>query len=320
MKRLEIPGIVLAVFAASVFVHGHAQEVPVQTPDIVSVTDPRDGYPDISPDGKYIVFQSNRSGTWQLWLVEMDGSVLRRLTQTDANDTMPVWSPDGSKIMFVSDRAGNSVRDIYVLDFSDDVENPETSVKRIVGTDGDDMHPEWADDGKKIVFNRIYSTGDGADIIIANADGRDGKIVKTDRGWNTYAAMTPDTERLIWRGSIEETADGETVQNSEIFNTRPDGTDRVRLTNNSAFDGWPAISRDGAMVAFASNRIGGVFNIYVIPINGGAPRQLTFGESINYTQPAWSADGKKLVAFRWLEDEVAEIGHIVLLNAEAKDR
>lgn len=39
------------------------------------------------------------------------------------------------------------------------------------------------------------------------------------------------------------------------------------------------------------------------------------GGDFNYTQPGWSADGRRLTAFRWVEDAVGEIGHIVLLDA-----
>lgn len=79
---------------------------------VTGVTELRDGYPDISPDGVRIVFQSNRTGTWQLWIVNIDGTGLLRLTHTGANDTSPVWSPDGTEIMFASDRAGGESRDL----------------------------------------------------------------------------------------------------------------------------------------------------------------------------------------------------------------
>lgn len=295
--------------------------------NIAGLTDPRDGYPDISPDGEHVVFQSNRSGTWQLWLVKTDGTGLKRLTHSGANDVTPVWSPDGTKIMFASDRAGGAARDfdpaetfdardVYIMDVSEGFDDAEATATRIIENDADDMHPEWADGGRKVVFNRVYETEDGADILIVNIDGNDETMVETERGWNTYAAMTPDAKRLVYRGTVEETRDGETVQNSEVFSARSDGSDRMRLTNHPAFDGWPTISPDGKTIAFASSRSGEAYHIYLMPIGGGKPRQITFGDAFHYTQPAWSADGTKLAAFRWKEDEAGEIGHMVLIEIE----
>jgi hypothetical protein len=48
----------------------------------------------------------------------------------------------------------------------------------------------------------------------------------------------------------------------------------------------------------------------------GSQYQITFGNELNYTQPAWSVDGKSLAAFRWIEDETAELGHLVVLALE----
>lgn len=293
--------------------------------NITALTDPRDGYPDISPDGEHVVFQSNRSGTWQLWLVKADGIGLRRLTHSGATDVTPVWSPDGAKIMFASDRGGGAARyfdpaetfnarDVYVMDVSGGFENAEATTVRIVESAADDMHPEWADGGDKVVFNRVYETEDGADILIADIDGSEETIVQTERGWNTYAAMTPDGTRLVYRGTTEEIRDGETVHNSDIFSSRVDGSDRKRLTDDPAFDGWPAISPDGETIAFASSRSGEAYHIYLMPVSGGEPRQITFESKFHYTQPAWSADGKTLAAFRWQEDEAAEIGHVVMIE------
>lgn len=57
-------------------------------------------------------------------------------------------------------------------------------------------------------------------------------------------------------------------------------------------------------------------HIYLMPADGGVPRQVTLGSKFHYTQPVWSADGTELAAFRWQEDENGEIGDIVLLDLE----
>jgi TolB protein len=59
-----------------------------------------------SPDGRQIVLMSLRDGNWEVYLADLDGNNLRRLTRDPGNDGLPTWSPDGQYIAFVTDRDG----------------------------------------------------------------------------------------------------------------------------------------------------------------------------------------------------------------------
>lgn len=72
-----------------------------------SITDSnKDTAPSPSPDGEQIAFMSDRAGNWDIYLINADGSNLRRLTDDEARDGLPTWSPDGNAIAFVSERGG----------------------------------------------------------------------------------------------------------------------------------------------------------------------------------------------------------------------
>jgi tRNA A-37 threonylcarbamoyl transferase component Bud32/tetratricopeptide (TPR) repeat protein len=62
--------------------------------------------PEASPGGRQVAFMSQRDGNWEVYVVNLDGSGLQRLTRDPANDGLPAWSPDGRYIAFVSDRDG----------------------------------------------------------------------------------------------------------------------------------------------------------------------------------------------------------------------
>jgi Tol biopolymer transport system component len=80
------------------------------------------GNPEISPDGKQIIF----TRTWvdkvkdqyrsNLWIVDVDGSRVRELTSGARSDSLPVWSPDGKRVAFLSDRDGTNQLHVMWLD------------------------------------------------------------------------------------------------------------------------------------------------------------------------------------------------------------
>jgi Tol biopolymer transport system component len=65
-----------------------------------------DQQPTVSPDGHYIVFQSNRSGARNIWRIDADGNNPKQLTQGNSVDASPVVSPDGQFVVFMSLRSG----------------------------------------------------------------------------------------------------------------------------------------------------------------------------------------------------------------------
>jgi Tol biopolymer transport system component len=69
-------------------------------------THANDAAPRWSPNGGQIVFHSDRDGNWEIYVINSDGSWLRRITRNPTTDVMPVWSPDGLRIGFRSDRGG----------------------------------------------------------------------------------------------------------------------------------------------------------------------------------------------------------------------
>jgi Tol biopolymer transport system component len=123
----------------------------------------------------------------------------------------------------------------------------------------------------------------------------------TDLGSATHAITTwIVTQQIVFRS--DETG------NFEIYAINADGSGRVRLTNNSAYDAYPSWSPGGGKIAFASDR-GGTWGIYVMNADGSWQTRLT---NSNDVQPCWSADGTK-IAFSSARDGNWEI---YVMNAD----
>ena len=98
-----------------------------------------------------IAFASSRDGNSDIYVMDGDGSNLRRVTVNPARDKYPAWSPDGKKIAFVSNR-NNVNKDhsqIWVIDA--DGKNPMRLSDGMI-----DLFPDWSPDGTKIVYENLF--------------------------------------------------------------------------------------------------------------------------------------------------------------------
>ncbi|XP_031504301.1 uncharacterized protein LOC116266930 [Nymphaea colorata] len=126
---------------------------------IVTLTrDGNNAFPSPSPDGKFVVFRSGRSGHKNLYVmdaVEGESGGLWRLTEGNWTDTMCSWSPDGEWISFASDRddPGSGSFEIYLI-------HPNrTGLRKLVqsGTGGRTNHPWFSPDSSRLVFTSDYA-------------------------------------------------------------------------------------------------------------------------------------------------------------------
>jgi TolB protein len=284
------------------------------------LTQVRDSYPVLSPDGQRLLFQSNRSGRQALWVAKGDGSEPRLLHEGEAAPATPVWSPDGRQIAFADTPRGatdSNESEIYLMNADGG------NVRRLTRTPGDDSHPHWSADGRRIFFNSARATPDlkadwgrqWIDIYSMAADGSDVRRHTECRSVCTYPVPSPDGRFVVHRRVVDgpglswNLTPG--LRNSEVFVTALDGpAASINLSNDPAFDGWPTWSRDGRWVLFASNRgrIAFTGQIYAVRPDGSGLRQLTDGPW-SRVQPSVTAAGDLLV-YQGIETPDAEIGHV----------
>ncbi|KAJ4950662.1 hypothetical protein NE237_027494 [Protea cynaroides] len=152
----------------------------------LSISGGNNAFPSPSPDGRWVVFRSGRSGYKNLYVmdaIEGEKGGLRRLTEGPWTDTMCNWSPDGEWIAFASDR-DNPGGGSYAIYF---IHPNGTGLKKVVhsGDSGRTNHPWFSPDGKSIVFTSDYAGlsaepianpdhfGPYGDIFTAKVDGSD---------------------------------------------------------------------------------------------------------------------------------------------------
>jgi len=290
-------------------------------PPATQLSQVKDLYPHLSPDGNRIVFQSNRSGSNQIWLMNRDGSGLSQLTEVAGEGAeTPVWSPDGQLIAYAA-YLGEGNNDVFVMKADGSAQT------RVTYGPGYDGHPHWSADGHRLVINSDRDTPDQSapwnerwhDIWSVRLDGSDAQKHTDCRGVCTFGSFSSDGRQVLYRKV--DASPGlnwalEAIEkNSEIYLADLDGANARVLAAHPAFDGWPMWSPDGQWIVFASNRSGPALagQLWLVKPNGEDLQQITFGDW-GHAQPSFTADGKALLAYRFQENPDREYGGITFIS------
>jgi Tol biopolymer transport system component len=274
----SIPTVAIVALSTMILaVPGAAAQASLSVDSLVRLTTVEFKYPHFSPDGSRILFQSNETGTFQLYVMNADGGGVQRLTNNGANDRMASWSPHGAYIAFISDRDG----EFEVFRMRPDGSEQE----QLTHDEINQIHPFWSPDGKEIIYNaevagrRLYA------IHVMNPDGSNDRTLLEDDELNSFASLSPDGALIVF----DKWVDNDDT-NGELFVMNRDGSGLRRLTHNQVYDGYPTWHPDSRHVIYSS-QVEGRFKLFSVDIHGGEPVQLTDGPWDD-VRPDVSADGR----------------------------
>jgi TolB protein len=183
-----------------------------------------------------IVFDSDRGGHVDLWVMNPDGSGQQRITDDKIEDLFPSWSPDGSQIVWARGGRGPSA-EIWVMNA--DGSGPT----QLTFNQFPDLNPKWSPDGSKIVF-RSQRQGN-TDIYVMNSDGTGEQRLTTDPGFDFVPDWSPDGTRIAFARDVEGVC--------AIYTMFADGTGEQKITADSFQAGVPRWNPDGSRIMFADS-------------------------------------------------------------------
>ena len=230
----------------------------------------------ISPAGDRVVYPVRRmdlaANRYRAALVvsSVDGADVAQWTDGIAEDATPRWSPDGKRIAFVSDRGEvpegkkRAPKNVFVID------GPGAQARQVASFADDCGDLTWLPDGSGVVVTL-------KDAGAAEPDDAP-KVYDRIRYKSDDAGMLDLRRKHLWVVPFE-------------------GSPR-RITDGDWDDTHPAVSPDGAHVAFTSNRSADrdrntVSDIWTVPVAGGAPARVTT-ERGQYANASWSPDGASI--------------------------
>jgi len=182
--------------------------------------------PRVSPDGSKIAFCQIGASTFEVWVMNADGSAAVNLTPDSAWSSDPDWSPDGTRIVYARRIPGQTSR-IYTMksDGSDTVKVVETDIASSTQSE-----PRWSPDGTRIAYvdgRGIHGSHDMSWIYVVHADGSHRTPVTplTDglRDWPTWS---PDGRKIAYRDNYRNGL----VADAEIYTIGVDGSGETNIS------------------------------------------------------------------------------------------
>lgn len=243
--------------------------------DAVQLTD-GPGYdyqPDVSPDGRWVVYSSYRNDAMELWALELATGRSRALLANGAVNVEPRFSPDGRRLAFVSTSFEGRWH-VFVADFAEGslgaparlTEDVDSKLPRYYYSVYDHyLSPTWSPDGRELILvsnaGRIWGTG-GFWRMEARSGARPRLIHYEETTWKARPDWSQDGKRVVYSSYLGR-------QWNQLWLMTAEGGDPFQLTYGDFDNTAPRWSPDGRKIAYVTNEDGNTA-LAVVALPGGA--------------------------------------------------
>ena len=253
--------------------------------------------PAFSPDGQEIAFAMAGS----LWKIRIGETTAYELTAEPTYNSSPIYSPDGRWIVYSADAASRSIN-LRLLDLTTGETHALTQGEHV------NLDPAFAPDGRSIFYVSTEPNGwYNIHRLPLDESGNPGQPVRLTEehsyanarlyfgamDLNVEPTISPDGTEMILLSNR-----GISLGSGGVWRTKigPNAMEQAELIlrEETLFRTRPQWSPDGTRILYSSHRGSQYNNLYVLPVKGAEPYQLTFG-AWDHFEPRWSPDGEWIV-------------------------
>lgn len=260
-----------------------------------------DRYGSYSPDGKSIIFESDRYGNWDVFLLDLTSGEQRPITFSPQNERRPSWHPSGRSIIFEIEN--NEGIDLYEHDLYIGLSK---KILREPQLGGAPMFARYAPSGKFLAYS-LQENEDRISVRIYDLEKKKHLSLSENAFRNVYPMWSPDGNFLLLF-SRKDTRN----EDDEIYRINLKNGKWKRLTRKPEHNFCPAWSPDGEWIAYVNGMEESRPEIFIMNKNGKKKKRITYNE-FGETLPIWSPDGQKLLitAYRNGNYELCELDRVL---------
>jgi len=207
-----------------------------------------DVQPCFSPDGKWVAFAGDRSGNWDLWIIQLDGGQCRQITNSPMHEVHPSFAPDGKRLAYCAFNSRADQWELWTLQLD------QPGSKKMIGIG---LFPEWSPVADSIVYQKARQRG-GRWFSIWRVDLQMGEPKfpmelaassemafiqpswSADGEWITYGTAILGTDA----NSDAPQAPIPVLSRGDVWIMRADGTSSLQLTDGAGAHFGPVFGTD----------------------------------------------------------------------------
>jgi len=267
----------MKILIIAIFILQQIVCIQIFSQTILTKNESDDRYPNWSPDGESIVFESNRNGNWEIYLMNKNGSDIKQITFNEYDERRPSWHPDGETILFESNRDGPF--ELYTINVANSILHKIT----IQNHNHDIAFSKYSPNGDKIAFSSVDLEREivNINIYIVDSSGQNLKQLTFDSTRSVYPDWSSDGKQIYFfsRRDTNNKVD-------EIYSIDLTTNQTFRITNWPTSNFAPSVSSNDDYIVCSTSFENSRPELFLIYLTSKELKRITFND-FGDNEPAW---------------------------------